>query len=116
MDQPNGEPIHGRRIGQSRGYHFEPSCRETIYRAPKQTLLTRRNNAYVISFRGCSSRLPTHVQQILAISNDQLEKLAEMADGIMAAVGHISSIDAENQDLKTMLMVFRSWPVSPEDP
>ncbi|GFU31430.1 uncharacterized protein NPIL_147101 [Nephila pilipes] len=26
-------------------------------------------------------RLPTHVQQILAISNDQLEKLAEMADG-----------------------------------
>ncbi|GFU21800.1 retrovirus-related Pol polyprotein from transposon 297 [Nephila pilipes] len=28
-------------------------------------------------------RLPTYVQQILAISNDQLEKLAEMADGII---------------------------------
>ncbi|GFS82674.1 retrovirus-related Pol polyprotein from transposon opus [Nephila pilipes] len=27
-----------------------------------------------------------------------------MADGIMAAVSHTSSIDAENQDLKTMLM------------
>ncbi|GFT08038.1 retrovirus-related Pol polyprotein from transposon 297 [Nephila pilipes] len=39
-------------------------------------------------------RLPTHVQQILAISNDQLEKLAEKTGGIMAVVGHTSSIDA----------------------
>ncbi|GFT05430.1 uncharacterized protein NPIL_174711 [Nephila pilipes] len=35
-------------------------------------------------------RLPTYVQQILAISNDRLEKLAEMADGIMAATSHTS--------------------------
>ncbi|GFS29388.1 uncharacterized protein NPIL_586531 [Nephila pilipes] len=56
-------------------------------------------------------RLPTHLQQILATSNDQLEKLAEMANGIMAAAGHTSSIhaiDAENQKLKTMLMDISS--------
>ncbi|GFT01893.1 retrovirus-related Pol polyprotein from transposon 297 [Nephila pilipes] len=35
-------------------------------------------------------RLHAHVQQILAISNDQLEKLAEVADGMRAAAGHIS--------------------------
>ncbi|GFS60322.1 hypothetical protein NPIL_674811 [Nephila pilipes] len=52
-------------------------------------------------------RFPTHVQQILAISNDQLDKLAEMADGIMAVAGPTSSIhviDAEIQGLKIMLM------------
>ncbi|GFU32275.1 peptidase A2 domain-containing protein [Nephila pilipes] len=38
--------------------------------------------------------LPTHVQQILVISNDQQEKMAEMADGIMAAAGHTSLIHA----------------------
>ena len=32
-------------------------------------------------------RLPPHVQQILAISNDKLEKLAEMADSIMSLAG-----------------------------
>ncbi|GFT38511.1 uncharacterized protein NPIL_125911 [Nephila pilipes] len=56
-------------------------------------------------------RLPTHVQQILAISNDQLDKLAEMTDGIMTIAGPTSSIhviDAENQDLKTMLMEISS--------
>ncbi|GFT83508.1 retrovirus-related Pol polyprotein from transposon 297 [Nephila pilipes] len=52
-------------------------------------------------------RLPTHVQQILAISDDPLDKLAEMAEGIMAVAGPTSSIhviDAENQDLRTMLL------------
>ncbi|GFY47301.1 peptidase A2 domain-containing protein [Trichonephila inaurata madagascariensis] len=56
-------------------------------------------------------RLPTHVQQILAISNDKLNKLAEMVDGIMAVSGSTSSIhviDAENQDLKTVLMEISS--------
>ncbi|GFY55944.1 uncharacterized protein TNIN_406581 [Trichonephila inaurata madagascariensis] len=56
-------------------------------------------------------RLPTQVQQILAISNDQLDKLVEMADGIMAVAESTSSIhviDAENQDLKTMLMEISS--------
>ncbi|GFY54875.1 uncharacterized protein TNIN_224131 [Trichonephila inaurata madagascariensis] len=56
-------------------------------------------------------RLLTHVQQILAISNDQLDKLAEMADGIIAVAGSTSSIhviDIENQDLKTMLMEILS--------
>ncbi|GFT13170.1 retrovirus-related Pol polyprotein from transposon 297 [Nephila pilipes] len=57
-------------------------------------------------------RLTTYVQQILAISNDQLEKLAEMADGIMAATSHtlsIHEIDAENQGLKiSMLMDISS--------
>ncbi|GFU11606.1 retrovirus-related Pol polyprotein from transposon 297 [Nephila pilipes] len=56
-------------------------------------------------------RFLTLVQQILAISNDQLEKLAEMADGIVAFAGHTSSIhaiDAENQELKTMLMDISS--------
>ncbi|GFR10506.1 uncharacterized protein TNCT_565231 [Trichonephila clavata] len=55
--------------------------------------------------------LPTRVQQILAISNDQLDKLAEMADGIIALAGPTSSIhaiDAENQDLKIMLMEISS--------
>ncbi|GFT68197.1 hypothetical protein NPIL_276831 [Nephila pilipes] len=37
-----------------------------------------------------------------------------MADGIMAAAGHISSIDAENQDLKTMLMDISSRLSYPE--
>ncbi|GFQ69388.1 uncharacterized protein TNCT_216581 [Trichonephila clavata] len=55
-------------------------------------------------------RLPTHVQQ-MSISNDQLDKLAEMAGGIMAVAGPTSSIhviDAENRDLKTMLMEISS--------
>ncbi|GFU08739.1 peptidase A2 domain-containing protein [Trichonephila clavipes] len=55
--------------------------------------------------------LPTHVPQILAFSNDQLDKLAAMADGTMAVAGFTFSIhvmDAENQDLKTMLMEISS--------
>ncbi|GFY73272.1 hypothetical protein TNIN_494741 [Trichonephila inaurata madagascariensis] len=46
------------------------------------------------------------MQQILAISNGQLDKLAERVDRIMATAGHASSIhviNAENQNLKTML-------------
>ncbi|KAG8196267.1 hypothetical protein JTE90_023822 [Oedothorax gibbosus] len=35
-------------------------------------------------------RLPSHVQQILAISNDKLEKLAEIADGIMSLAGGVA--------------------------
>ncbi|GFX38970.1 retrovirus-related Pol polyprotein from transposon opus [Trichonephila clavipes] len=53
-------------------------------------------------------RLPTHVQQILAISNDQL---AEMADGIMAVANPTPSvhvIDTEKQDLQTMLVEISS--------
>ncbi|GFT39469.1 uncharacterized protein NPIL_203221 [Nephila pilipes] len=56
-------------------------------------------------------RLPTHVQQILAISDDPLDKLAAMADGIMAVAGPTSSIhviNAENQDLRTMLLEISS--------
>ncbi|GFQ92139.1 hypothetical protein TNCT_65931, partial [Trichonephila clavata] len=56
-------------------------------------------------------RLPSHVQQILAISKDQNDKLAEMADGITAVAGPTSSIpgiNAKNQDLKTTLMEISS--------
>ncbi|GFX81000.1 uncharacterized protein TNCV_1909931 [Trichonephila clavipes] len=55
--------------------------------------------------------LPTHVHQILAISNDQIDKLAEMADGIMAVANSTPSfyvIDAEKQDLQTMLVEISS--------
>ncbi|GFR15796.1 peptidase A2 domain-containing protein [Trichonephila clavata] len=51
------------------------------------------------------------MQKILAISNNQLDKLAEMADGIMAVAGPTSSIhmiDAKNQDPKPMLMEISS--------
>ncbi|GFY77330.1 uncharacterized protein TNIN_12481 [Trichonephila inaurata madagascariensis] len=54
-------------------------------------------------------RLPAHVQQ--SISNDQLDKLAEVTDGILAVAGPTSSIhviDAENQDLKIILMEISS--------
>ncbi|GFT42580.1 uncharacterized protein NPIL_490731, partial [Nephila pilipes] len=53
-------------------------------------------------------RLPT---QILAISDDPLDKLAAMADGIMVVAGPTSSIhviNAENQDLRTMLLEISS--------
>lgn len=52
-------------------------------------------------------RLPTHVQQILTISNDNLDKLAEMADGIMAAAGgapSIQVIDQGDTELRSMLL------------
>ncbi|GFU37018.1 peptidase A2 domain-containing protein [Nephila pilipes] len=52
--------------------------------------------------------MPTHVQQILAISDDPLDKLA---DGIMAVACPTSSIhviNAENQDLRTMLLEISS--------
>lgn len=39
-------------------------------------------------------RLPTHVQQILAISKDTVDKLAEMADGIMSASASSTAIQA----------------------
>ncbi|GFU38010.1 uncharacterized protein NPIL_365141 [Nephila pilipes] len=45
------------------------------------------------------SRLPIHVQQILAISNDQLEKLAEMVDGIVAAADKLKEAKQEFQYL-----------------
>ncbi|GFY63574.1 peptidase A2 domain-containing protein [Trichonephila inaurata madagascariensis] len=82
------------------------------FRKPSRLLLEMRSKAGSrISEELLKSlfiqRLPTHAQQILAISNDQLVKLAEMADGIMAVAGSTSSIhviDAKNQDLKTMLV------------
>lgn len=51
-------------------------------------------------------RLPAHVQQILAISDDKLDKLAEMADGIMAATGPPAFIqNVQNDDsLKSLIM------------
>lgn len=50
-------------------------------------------------------RLPAHVQQILAISNDELEKLAEMADGILSVAGSaaIQEVKTEDNTLRQML-------------
>ncbi|GBM02805.1 hypothetical protein AVEN_51992-1 [Araneus ventricosus] len=57
-------------------------------------------------------RLPTHVQQIMAISNDKLDRLAEMADGIMAAATDSVAIRAvttlEEANLLTTLMEISS--------
>ncbi|GBL82873.1 hypothetical protein AVEN_106390-1 [Araneus ventricosus] len=56
-------------------------------------------------------RLPTHVQQILAISNDKLHRLAEMADGIMAAATDtvaIRAVTSEEANLQTTLMEISS--------
>ncbi|GBL92524.1 hypothetical protein AVEN_174780-1 [Araneus ventricosus] len=52
-------------------------------------------------------RLPTHVQQILAISNDKLVRLAEMADGIMAAATDsiaVRAVTSEEANLQATLM------------
>ncbi|GIY89437.1 uncharacterized protein CEXT_46821, partial [Caerostris extrusa] len=52
-------------------------------------------------------RLPTNAEQILAILNDNLDKLAEMADGIMstssAPVVNAVAASADQPDLRTML-------------
>ncbi|GIY86989.1 uncharacterized protein CEXT_700841 [Caerostris extrusa] len=57
-------------------------------------------------------RLPTNIQQILAISNDNLDKLAEMADGIMstssAPVVNAVAASADQPDLRTMLCEITS--------
>ncbi|XP_015920296.2 uncharacterized protein [Parasteatoda tepidariorum] len=58
-------------------------------RCPSKLLLELRNKAGArINDELLKSlflqRLPANVQQILAISNDNLDKLAEIADGIMA--------------------------------
>ncbi|GBL81563.1 hypothetical protein AVEN_14411-1 [Araneus ventricosus] len=56
-------------------------------------------------------RLPTHVQQILAISNDKLDRLAEMADGIMAAATDsvaIRAVTSEEANLQATLMEISS--------
>lgn len=60
-------------------------------------------------------RMPTNVQQILSISNDNLDKLAEMADGIMAATTTNSapsvnavSASADEPDLRAMLTEITS--------
>ncbi|GIY95787.1 uncharacterized protein CEXT_175191 [Caerostris extrusa] len=57
-------------------------------------------------------RLPTNVQQILAISNDNLDKLAEMADGIMptssAPMVNAVAASADHPDLRTMLCQITS--------
>lgn len=54
-------------------------------------------------------RLPTHVQQILAISNDPLDKLAEMADGIIAANGPspmVQNINSGNDEIKSLILAL----------
>ncbi|XP_071042555.1 uncharacterized protein [Parasteatoda tepidariorum] len=53
-------------------------------------------------------RLPTNVQQILAISNDNLDKLAAMADGIMATTTNAQSVSViagstDQTDLRSLL-------------
>ncbi|GBO46648.1 hypothetical protein AVEN_70819-1 [Araneus ventricosus] len=56
-------------------------------------------------------RLPTHVQQILAISNDKLDRLAEMADGIMAAATDsvaIRAVTSEEVNLQATVMEISS--------
>ncbi|GIX96542.1 uncharacterized protein CDAR_187641 [Caerostris darwini] len=57
-------------------------------------------------------RLPTNVQQILAISNDNLDKLAEMVDSIMstssAPVVNAVAESADQPDLWTMLFEITS--------
>ncbi|GIY86500.1 uncharacterized protein CEXT_467511 [Caerostris extrusa] len=57
-------------------------------------------------------RLPTNVQQILAISNDNLDKLSEMTDGIMstssAPVVNAVAASADQPDLRTMLCEITS--------
>ncbi|GIX68522.1 uncharacterized protein CDAR_515171 [Caerostris darwini] len=57
-------------------------------------------------------RLPTNVQQILAISNDNLDMLAEMADGIMptssAPMVNAVAASADQPDLRTMLCQITS--------
>ncbi|GFT99546.1 uncharacterized protein NPIL_234701 [Nephila pilipes] len=111
MVQPNGEPIHS-----SRSYDrdhkiylvisaLQPEELDIVgdiilnppAEEPYTELRNRLSSQYAESEKQnlrdliseCSSRLPAYEQQILAISNDQLEKLAEMADGIMAAAGAI---------------------------
>ncbi|XP_055928010.1 uncharacterized protein LOC129959213 [Argiope bruennichi] len=66
-------------------------------RKPSRFLLEMRSKAgNRISDNSLKSlflkRLPTNVQQILAISDDGVEKLAEMADGIMAAAYNTPSL------------------------
>ncbi|GBM83786.1 hypothetical protein AVEN_42470-1 [Araneus ventricosus] len=56
-------------------------------------------------------RLPTHMQQILAISNDKLDRLAEMADGIMAPATDsvaIRAITSKEANLQATLMEISS--------
>ncbi|GBN21462.1 hypothetical protein AVEN_203532-1 [Araneus ventricosus] len=56
-------------------------------------------------------RLPTHVQQILAIYNDKLDRLSEMADGIMAAATDtiaIHAVASEEANLQTTLREISS--------
>ncbi|GBL73845.1 hypothetical protein AVEN_230801-1 [Araneus ventricosus] len=56
-------------------------------------------------------RLSTHEQQILAISNDKLDRLAELADGTMAATTDtvaIRAVTSEEANLQTTLMEISS--------
>ncbi|KAF8785215.1 hypothetical protein HNY73_010787 [Argiope bruennichi] len=76
-------------------------------RKPSQLLVEMRNkadskiNEEVLKFL-LLQRLPTQVQQILAIVNDKLERLAEMADGIMAAATYTISIQAVSSEEASM--------------
>nr|XP_042896690.1 uncharacterized protein LOC122269118 [Parasteatoda tepidariorum] len=60
-------------------------------RRPSRLLLEMRNKAGA-RINEFLQRLPTNVQQILAISNDNLDKLAEMADGIMATTTNAQTV------------------------
>ncbi|XP_055928213.1 uncharacterized protein LOC129959416 [Argiope bruennichi] len=72
-------------------------------RKPSRLLVEMRNKAgNKISEEILKSlflqRLPTHVHKILAITNDKLERLAEMVDGIMAAATDTISIQAVSSE------------------
>ncbi|XP_055928667.1 uncharacterized protein LOC129959801 [Argiope bruennichi] len=76
-------------------------------RKPSDLLVEMRNKAgNKISEEVLKSlflqRLSSHMQQILAITNDKLEWLAEMADGIMAAATDTISIQAVSSEEASM--------------
>ncbi|GIY46623.1 uncharacterized protein CEXT_433791 [Caerostris extrusa] len=86
-------------------------CMQLGDRRPSRVLLEMRskagariNNDLLKSL--FLQRLPTNVQQILAISNDNLDKLTEMADDIMltssAPVVNAVAASADQPDLRTI--------------
>ncbi|CAL1292404.1 unnamed protein product [Larinioides sclopetarius] len=60
-------------------------------------------------------RLPAQVQQILAIANDKLDRLAEVADGIMTAAsdtGTIRECVVQHGEMNVVVCEERSWAMS----
>ncbi|XP_055929748.1 uncharacterized protein LOC129960366 [Argiope bruennichi] len=96
QDQPAEIPYEAlrRRLGSQYVQSEEQKLKDLISgmqfgdRKPSRLLVEMRNKAgnkiseEVLKFLFLQ-RLPTHVQQILTITNDKLERLAEMADAIM---------------------------------